>query len=808
MVNTIVNSKLTPIQVDKFSKLLDVIDGVENKIPPLKKSVFNFKGRKSEEIAKLIIKELTNKDSLVCDPFLGSGSFVISSSLIPRKTLGIELDNYTFSIISTLLENVDFNKLYDLFNELKSNIYDEVMNLYETKCCNTKNFIKFLYFDPETKEYYNPKPHREIKNNHNIKLLFKCPVCGQTSKMFDFNDEEKINFTNTIDTSKFPCHELIENSRINITSSKNANKYDRNFTNRNKAALLIIQEYILKLDPSVERDVLEHALVSSLTLSRISQYGSSSEYIYQVVRENAQETNVWYLFESKFKNICRFKHQYLDSKITSNKNNESYLTLKQGDYYQILSDDKYTGVFDLIYTDPPYTDQVPYIERSQLYRDWLYNFYDKEKFKLTNEMLNCEVVVSNAISRPSKNFINYYNDLDKMFNLFYKCTSSNGIVALTLNLGKNKYFKTLSEFINKARKNGFEYAFRTDLTKTDYSLRKQAAYKNTLSKEMLIFFIKLDSKKRYWYIEDRNIELEISKFIYNRIVSNENLTLTSAVTSINTEILNLSPTGTIETNEKIIKLLKEQFIVDNKTSLLYIDSDKLYISIEDSTSLFYKLYNIIPPIIKNLLDDKGAFTLDDLYFDISNKICNGDPYALNQILEDSSHKNYIQNLIENYCDINENLYVKKDFSTVYSNNSIDISCLDGYEFENLLKKLLIAEGFTEVIQVGGAGDRGIDLQGKKLNMLNNKVETYIFQAKRWISNVGGQPIQRLHSMKMQYPNDIQHAECITTSDFTRLGINEAKSTGIKLTNGNDLMIRLNKAFPGKYYHSLLNFKMK
>ena len=139
-------------------------------------------------------------------------------------------------------------------------------------------------------------------------------------------------------------------------------------------------------------------------------------------------------------------------------------------------------------------------------------------------MLDSEVVVSNAPTRSSiKNIDHYYNALDQMFNTFYRCTKEDGIVALTLNLGKSKYFKTLSEFINKARKNGFEYVFRIDLTKKDPSLRKQAAYKNTLSKEMLVFFIKLPPTKTYWYIGDRNIELEIGRLIYNLILNNKNL---------------------------------------------------------------------------------------------------------------------------------------------------------------------------------------------------------------------------------------------------------------------------------------------
>ena len=60
-------------------------------------------------------------------------------------------------------------------------------------------------------------------------------------------------------------------------------------------------------------------------------------------------------------------------------------------------------------------------------------------------------------------------------------------------------------------------------------------------------------------------------------------------------------------------------------------------------------------------------------------------------------------------------------------------------------------------------------------------------------------------MMVQYSAEIQHAICITTSDYTEHGKREAKSTGVEIVNGEELIERLNTAFPGKYYHGLLDF---
>ena len=803
MLTNTYNHRLPSEQVDKFTRLIDKIGTLDNSIPLVTKSVFNFKGRKSEKIARIVINELTNDNSYVCDPFMGTGTFPIASTSIPRKTLGIELDNYTYSVVTCLLSDCDISTLNTLFNTLKANVYDRIMELYATECCGKKNYIKTIYFDPEPQEYYSPKKHREIKNGHTIKLYNKCPICGSTSKTFSHIDELKIKQCNTLDVSNFPSHKLIENSRINITSSTNADTYDANFSVRNKYALLTLQEAINSLPECKERDLLEHALVASLTLGRIAQYGSGSEYIYQVMRFQAQDMNIWYLFESKVKNFIKYRKAYLDS----NYIHKHYLETINGDYFSVLSDSKFIGQFDLIYTDPPYTDQVPYLERGQLYRDWLNIFYYPNQLTLSPAMLSSEVVVTNAPSRSvHKTLENYYHDIDKMFNLFYKITTASGVIGLTLNLGKDKYFRTLSEFINKARKNGFEYVFRCDLTKNDPSLRKQAAYGNTLSTEMLIFFVKLPPEKKYWYIGDKNIELDILRLVYALIQKNQGITLTTAIKEINSHILHTTDNDE-ESINKIRQLIKEQFIIDKATAMIYVDPDKLYLSIEDNTTLFTKLYDIVPILINNLLSSQGAFSLDDLYFEISNRLCSGDPYLLKQLLEDPQRELHIKLLIENYCDIQDNKYVKKNLFPDLNSDAIDISVLEGYTFEKVIKQLLLAEGFYNVVEVGGAGDRGVDLRAKKINPHTNQEEGYIFQCKRWIANVGGEPIQRLHSMWMQYPNEFHHATCITTSDYTQQGKREAQNTNVKTINGVQLIELLNKHFPGQYYHGSLDFNI-
>jgi DNA modification methylase len=798
------NGKIPSEIMQKLNNAINSLGKLDNTVPASLKRTFNFKGRKSVDIAYQVISNLTDSTGTIFDPFTGSGSFILAGAKNGSSVVGCELDNYTFDAVRILIQKCDYQLLHELFTRVRVNCFTKIMDMYATECCGTKNFIDKLHFDPETNEYINPSPHRDIEDGKTIIMIESCPICGSRRKVFERIDEEKIIEANSYDTSLFPNHYLIENSRINITSSSSANKYDRNFTNRAKACLLILQKSINELPDCLERDILEHCLVASLPLARISQYGSGTEYIYQVMRLQAQEKNVWSIFESKYNAFRKFKEEFAYVQVDNVIENDKNLKLFNTDYKEILSKIEYQEAFDLIYTDPPYTDQVPFLERSQLFRDWLYKFYDN-KFTLSTEMLQNEIVVTNAPNRESKhNYEQYYDSIDIMFSLFYKSLKKDGIVALTIKLGANKYLKTLAEFINLSRKNGFEFAVRFGIDKDDPSLRKQAAYKNTLSKEIIICFVKLDEESRYWYIGHTNFEHEIVKLLYSKLKSASiGLPLPECIKFIQNHLLRkYSIISERQTLEKIQRVIKTEFYVTTN-SYVSINPDRLYLGVEDSIDLFAKLYDIIPVIIKSFNKEYG-FSLDDLYFEIFTTLLNGDSNILEQIISNPAYEAQIKNLLDNYCDSNDNQYFLKRWDNIYNIEARDISSMDGYEFEELIKRLLLKEGYTDVVRVGGACDRGVDLIAKKV--IDGEQVGTIFQCKRWLSNVGSTPIQRLHSMKIQLSPTIFKAVCITTSNYTVHAEAEANNTGVELINGAELIERLNQAFPGEYYHAALEFK--
>lgn len=643
----------------KLNKIKGAIDAVPNTVPNQMRTTFNFKGRKSPDIAEKVIQTICDSEDILFEPFMGSGSFVFAAMGNVEKVYATELDNYTFAAVSSLINKADMNKLSDLFFKVKSEIYGNIMELYETECCGKRNYISKVLFDPDEGRdgYFNPSENREIIKGRNIKLVEKCSVCGEKAKKFSEKDYQKLKSLENIDVSQFPTCNYIENSRINITKSTGADRYDRIFTQRNKIALLYLQEEINELEQCIERDILEQILVASISLARIAMYGSSTDILYHVVGHGAQDMNVWLLFEEKYKSFCKFKQLYADKQIGTT---DSDVYLYNKDFSQFVEENENLKV-DIIYTDFPYTDQVPYLERNQLYRVWLEKFYDKS-CQLTQDMLNREIVQTNAPSRKNKQDIEtYYKDIDNMFQKFSNILKEKGLVLFTMKLGKAKYFKTYIEIVNLARKNGFEYAYQVGLEKKDPTIRKQSAFMNTFMNEMIVAFYKLPKADCYWYIKNDNYEFLVAKKIYAYIInSKEYVTITNAVSLICNDLR--AKYGLIATEhdkERIKKVLNEYFVVD--AGIIQIDSNQLYLDIEDSTDLYTKLYDLMPIFIRQLLQEKGKFVLEDVYFELVNSLCDGNPKTITQILEDERHQRDIEHLIMNYCEKDGQYYVERRY---------------------------------------------------------------------------------------------------------------------------------------------------
>lgn len=111
----------------------------------------------------------------------------------------------------------------------------------------------------------------------------------------------------------------------------------------------------------------------------------------------------------------------------------------------------------------------------------------------------------------------------------------------------------------------------------------------------------------------------------------------------------------------------------------------------------------------------------------------------------------------------------------------DFNSLTGTEFENLLKRLFEAMGFS--VQLNGkAGDQGADL------IANKNGKRYIIQAKRYAGSVSNSAVQEAVAAKSHY--DCSHAVVVSTGEYTRGARDLAKSNNVQLVGKQELQKKL------------------
>src|SRR5699024_6670008 len=125
------------------------------------------------------------------------------------------------------------------------------------------------------------------------------------------------------DFSSFPNHELIVNSRINITAGRSTN-YSFFFTNRQKVALIKLSNALNSLPNTKEKDALNFIFLSILNLSKITDYRTQSKDLYYIPNIKNKEQNMFYQFSRKFirtiqsiENVVKLNESCNSNQVTS-----------------------------------------------------------------------------------------------------------------------------------------------------------------------------------------------------------------------------------------------------------------------------------------------------------------------------------------------------------------------------------------------------------------------------------------------------------------------------------------------------------
>ena len=489
-------------------KLSDILDNKNVKEEFLNKKYMMHKywGKKPAKELRKIIKEYSKEGDLLLDPFSGYGSFASEAVLENRNVISNDLNPVSNFITECLLEeNVDVDKLQSYYGIVLKKCQKIRKKLYEynseweiiSTLRDRKGYIKKIKLNKK-----NKKENKEINVN-------SCEMVTL------YEQERKIKISEW-----YPDIEMIENSRISVKKNTKITDFF-NITSLKAHANLYSE--IQKLPNSSEKKLLLLAFSSNLAncsklVPPIKSRGEMSPGAWMTgfyIGSEYIENNVYHYFENRVKKIISGKKEFL---------NQYYNLFPKGKYKITNMDAKKLefkdNTFDLVFTDFPYGDTVPYFEQSILWNAWLkYNVDYKN-----------EIVISNSKMRD-KTKEKFKEDIEKAIKEIHR----------VLKLGKKFIFTyhSLSGFewlciTNALQLAGFEIIDCELLQQKTFTPR-QLNRNKTIKGDLIVVCRKIKNKSLKKVENENGIYLEI----LNKIFEDKN--------------------KVYETNDIFVKFLKELF---------------------------------------------------------------------------------------------------------------------------------------------------------------------------------------------------------------------------------------------------------
>lgn len=375
--------------------------------------------RKPLNIIRAIVKNLSKRNHIIADPFMGCGTTVFAALLEKRRAVGFDISPLATLIAkSTLsLSKSKHGQLQKIDNFLK-NLEKEMRPWYED--FERKQIVERVRFNVRGK--FAKGEFKLIPSELILKSIDgqghingKRTIC-HPSKLTICSDPHEQLINSPID---FENIDLLENARIAIPKGAKLAHY---FTIRNRAAINLILQHINsnRADQDI-KDILLFLLSTSLPLLRLSDYKASSQWPYWRPKNRLTSRNPIFVFAKRFREL-QVAHNWLAANMPKFKFEENYKTVVNDEYkrellvsvankpFQELSSTQLKGKIDLIITDPPYSDQVPYLEYSSLWVKALGLSFPKNAFDL-------EIVKTDANGR--KEHSNSYTK--KLIHALFVC---------------------------------------------------------------------------------------------------------------------------------------------------------------------------------------------------------------------------------------------------------------------------------------------------------------------------------------------------------------------------------------------------
>ncbi|HUJ10042.1 MAG TPA: DNA methyltransferase [Verrucomicrobiae bacterium] len=403
-------------------------------------------GKKPSEPMRYLIQHLCSTGGLVVDPFLGSGISALEAVNLRRRFVGMDINPAAVRIARLLV------------SPPSAHVVDEALRRVSVI---TKNAILESYATEQKK----PATHYVWRNDVMEKVWF---TNGESRTRIESpptpGDVTLAERFASYQPQALRAPRFFTNSRINSSPSLTLKSL---FTGR---ALRNIELLLSAIDN------LPEALQEPLRLSLTASVGQMSKMVFAItgrgkttgVSDERMEVGSWVIgywrpeqhFEVNVWNCFERRVQKLSKAITDSE--QTHLEAKPGDAASVCKGDADFALVngnalqllpelpdrsvDLVITDPPHGDRIPYLELSEM---WNVILGEEPPFE-------SEIVVSNAKER--KKTTHHYNQaMSKFLEVASRKLRDSGFLVLFFNARTEASWKFVTSFSGSANTAGMTY---------------------------------------------------------------------------------------------------------------------------------------------------------------------------------------------------------------------------------------------------------------------------------------------------------------------------------------------------------------
>lgn len=425
----------------------------------------NYMARKPYNIISTIIQEFSSQSDVVYDPMFGSGTTLIEASKLGRKAIGADINPIAYKLCKVSLTKWDLSLVDSLIDEFIEILSRECSPIFKIVDEGEQRIIERCHFDYDG--------NKLIPVSYWYKTFKGDKLSGRKRGTISASFIDKYESYAEMTYTTIKNHSLIPNSRIAIRDGAMAFDY---FCLRNIFALDKILFILENFRERYGYEILEIIVSSAMNLIKLSDKKASSQMPYWLPKTNVTSRNAVFVIQQKAQSI-KLGLQYLDSvKQTSldGENIKIYNHPAQSISIEELKDKS----VDLVLTDPPYADQVPYLEYSQLWFD-VFGFQNSIK-------MESELVISDAPSR-NKNQTDFYEIFVQIVNRTARALKDGGNFIMFYHTFS---LKSWAKILGMMQDADLRYLYQIPTAAPRKSFKTVMSPRSTLDGNYLLFFVK------------------------------------------------------------------------------------------------------------------------------------------------------------------------------------------------------------------------------------------------------------------------------------------------------------------------------